>query len=45
MKDEQASEKGALMRAVRAIVSLFGSPLGEAMRKMAKGTGLGLGKP
>lgn len=28
-------------RAVRAIVSLFGNSLGEAMRKMAKGTGLG----
>lgn len=35
----------AIMRAVRAIVSLLGNPLGEARRKMSKGTGLGLGQP
>lgn len=35
----------AIMRAVRAVVSLLGNPLGEARRKMAKGTGLGLGQP
>ena len=49
-KDKQAGRRGpegagALMRAVRAIVSLFGNSVGEAMRKVAKVTGLGSGMP
>lgn len=50
-RDKQASGKGrrpegmrAFARALRAVVSLFGNSSGETRRKMAKGTGLGLGQ-